>query len=93
MQVRIENCSEETNARTPSQRLGNSAYWSCLDREEKKQKLQIERNQIRLQCKDYGFKEGTSDFSNCLMSVDSDRKTREQISNEASRIRSMIQFK
>jgi hypothetical protein len=45
------------------------------------------------QCKDYGFTEGTADFSKCLMTIDSERKVRQQISNEAERTRSLIQYK
>lgn len=48
------------------------------------------RETTKLQCKDYGFVEGTTDFSKCLMSVDSERKVRRQISSEAERTRSMI---
>jgi hypothetical protein len=36
-QSRINSCSREANAHTVSTRIGNSAYWSCLNREEAKQ--------------------------------------------------------
>ena len=49
-----------------------------------------EREAIKLQCKDYGFVEGSADFSKCLMTVDSERKVRRQISNEAERKRAMM---
>lgn len=48
------------------------------------------RESTKLQCKDYGFVEGSADFSKCLMTVDSERKVRRQISNEAERTRSMM---
>lgn len=36
-QARINTCSSEANAYTASTRIGNSAYWSCLNREEARQ--------------------------------------------------------
>jgi hypothetical protein len=35
--ARIDTCSREANAFTPGSRIGNSAYWSCLNREEARQ--------------------------------------------------------
>jgi len=37
------------------------------------------RENTKYQCRNYGFQEGTNEFSNCLMKVDSERRFQEQV--------------
>jgi hypothetical protein len=52
----------------------NGEYESCAT-----------RASAKFQCLNYGFKEGTLDFSKCLMAVDVDRKIQENINSEVRR--------
>jgi hypothetical protein len=74
--ARIKVCSNEANAKTPSTRLGNSAYWNCLSREEKSQnlakeqiRLTAELENLRKRCDILGFKKDTVEYSQCLLSL------------------------
>ena len=53
----------------------------------------FKREEANYQCENYGFIQGTADFSRCLMTIDSERKIRREISSEAERTRSMMLFK
>ncbi len=52
-----------------------------------------EMESAKLRCKEYGFNEGSSDFSKCLMAIDTERKIKKQISDEAERTRFLLQPK
>ena len=74
LQSQIATCSRETNAYSVGQRLGNGAYWSCLDREENKDRYRAQQQQqqaksemFRNSCLSFGFQTGTSAFANCMM--------------------------
>jgi hypothetical protein len=71
---RIKTCSREANAYSPGQRIGNSAYWSCLEREEKRQTQQktdqqqaVYLRQLQNRCDAFGFQRGTTAHSNCML--------------------------
>ena len=98
LQSQIATCSRETNAYSVGQRLGNGAYWSCLDREENKdryreqqQQQQAKSDMFRNSCLSFGFQVGTSSFANCMMTQqqqDNENKFRAaQIEQENARIR------
>jgi hypothetical protein len=73
-QARINQCSIEANANSASTRVGNSAYWSCLDRLEnaqaRQEKMLQQRaylNNLQTRCESFGFKRNTNEFSSCMM--------------------------
>lgn len=68
--ARIGRCSNEANAHTPLQRFGNSAYFSCLDREKAKVEEDKRVAGLRGRCKTYGFLEGTTQMAQCVMNLD-----------------------
>ena len=49
-----------------------------------------QKESAKLRCKDYGFAEGTSDFAKCLMNIDTERKIKKEINDEAERTRNLI---
>ena len=66
----IDTCSREANAYTVSSRIGNSAYWSCFDRVQAKQKelaQQQKINALRSRCISFGFKAGTNELAQCVV--------------------------
>ena len=72
--ARRQQCSDENNAHSVGTRIGNSGYWNCLERMENAEYLQEqmikEKAYIELlgnRCSAFGFKQGTPEFSNCLM--------------------------
>jgi hypothetical protein len=77
LSLSIGNCSREANAYTPLQRLGNSAYFSCLDREKLKRDEQKRIAGLQDRCQTYGFSEGTTPMAQCVMNLDAAFKTRD----------------
>jgi len=74
LDARIRQCSVENNANSVGTRLGNSGYWNCLDRlknaqnqQERMVKEQAYIQVLASRCSAFGFKQGTTEFSNCLM--------------------------
>ena len=97
-QARIDTCSREANAYSVSQRIGNGAYWSCLEREENNQNAQTQRNEqqaqiesLRTRCDAFGFQRNTPNHSQCMYNLqrqDIDANFRAaQINQENARIR------
>ena len=96
--ARIETCSREANAYSAGQRFGNSVYWSCLEREENKQKVeaqlieqQAQIESLRRRCDAFGFQRNTANYSQCMMDLqrqDIDAKFKAiEINQENARIR------
>jgi hypothetical protein len=72
-QVRIQRCSDMADAHNPIDRIGNSVYWSCLKTQEASDnaKKQIANDNYRKdRCFNYGFKPGTDNFAQCVMSLE-----------------------
>ena len=97
-QARINTCSNEANANSASQRIGNSAYWNCLNREEAKDYQKAQKNQqqaqiesLRTRCDAFGFQRNTPNHSQCMFNLqrqDADAGFRAaQINQENARIR------
>lgn len=63
--ARVESCKKTTEARTGDR-------WKCLTSAQELD--EIERRS--LQCKKFGFKEGSDAFSNCLMQLELSKKNR-----------------
>jgi hypothetical protein len=74
-EIAVRNqCSRENNAYSAGERISNSGYWNCLDRLENAQRRQQQKLQERAQlndlqnrCEAFGFQQGTTAYSNCLM--------------------------
>ena len=98
LQSQIDTCSREANAYSAGQRIGNSAYWNCLEREERKESQRVQRNEqqaqiesLRTRCDAFGFQRNTPSHSQCMYNLqrqDIDANFRAaQINQENARIR------
>ena len=72
--ARRQQCSDENNAYSVGTRIGNSGYWNCLDRlknaQHQQERIVREKAYVEVlesRCSSFGFKQGTTEFSNCLM--------------------------
>lgn len=70
--TRVESCKKTTEARTGER-------WKCLTTAQELD--EIERRS--LQCKKFGFKDGSEAFSNCLMQLELARKNRSKDNDDA----------